>query len=226
MLLAAYHIHHVCLRMPPSIYLIFYRVPFQKACSPQGRDRFLPCASDAGFCPCPGTSRQNWHRNSHHLLAERMVISPGHISKHQHSLEKRCWPLQEPAWQGWKAPAAHLQVHCQHSQRSELALSVYPLLAALYAGKQTALITSEMSAPSLLLPGAESNGVSGRRGVRAMHTGADTPWAQSSSRRWRSSSSQLLLRSLHSQASDPPQAGGHLQQYSPSHTFTKAYLSA
>lgn len=124
-LLAAYHIHHVCLRMPASIYLIFYSVSFQKAYGPQSRDHFLWCASDAGFCPCTATSRHNWQRSNCHLPAEETVISLGHISKHQHRLEKHHWPLQEPAWKGWKARTAHLQAHSRNSQRCKFSLSVY-----------------------------------------------------------------------------------------------------
>lgn len=62
------------------------------------------------------------------------------------------------------------------------------LLAALYTGKQIALITLQKSTPSLLLSEAKSNRVFGRWGVRVMPTGADTPYTQSvSSRRWWSS---------------------------------------
>lgn len=130
---AAYH--RVCLRMPAFIYLIFYSISFQKAHGPQGRDHFLWCASDAGFCPCTGTSRHNWQRNNHHLPAKEMVISLGRISNYQHSLEKYCWPLQEPAWKGGKARTAHPQVRCRNPQRSEFSLTVYPPFSSSLHGK-------------------------------------------------------------------------------------------
>lgn len=108
------------------LFLIFYSLSFQNVYSPQGRDHFLWCASDMAFCPCTGTSRHKWQRNNHYLPAKEMVTSLGHISKYQQSLEKYCWPLQEPAWKGWKARTAHLQVHCRNSQQLEFSLSVYP----------------------------------------------------------------------------------------------------
>lgn len=70
--LAAYHPHHVSLRTPASIYLIFHSLSFQKGHSPQGRDHHLQCA----VLPLCWFLQMQPTESSHHLFLTRRGWSP------------------------------------------------------------------------------------------------------------------------------------------------------